>query len=253
MSVILRMLLAHVISDFPLQTDRVYLWKVNSRWGVLVHAGTFGIVGALLLLPCLMYPAIPLTLLFIVITHFFIDSGKIDRNRLQTRKSPISIKYLYYFTADQALHLLMIFLPFLLYGAANRHFGAVAADRLSEHFFWRIYFDDSIILLYIGYVISLFVSPFAALMLGKRFFFPFTKQKVFPRSGEPGRLLYCFVLTTTALLPEPLTILLLIPVLWRFWLFKTRQQLTPQNAFAQSIVTFVSLGTGILLKTITLY
>ncbi len=43
-----RLLLAHVIADFPLQTDAVFAIKKEKRWGVFLHGTIFGLVAILL-------------------------------------------------------------------------------------------------------------------------------------------------------------------------------------------------------------
>ncbi|PKP54950.1 DUF3307 domain-containing protein, partial [Candidatus Atribacteria bacterium HGW-Atribacteria-1] len=32
-----RLLLAHIIADFPLQTNQIFKVKTNTEWGVLIH------------------------------------------------------------------------------------------------------------------------------------------------------------------------------------------------------------------------
>jgi len=48
MDLIWRLVLAHFISDFTLQTNRIARWKRESMWGVLFHSFIFGAVGLLL-------------------------------------------------------------------------------------------------------------------------------------------------------------------------------------------------------------
>ena len=43
MFIFLRAYLAHLIADYPLQTDRIYAFKVRSLMGIILHSGIVAI------------------------------------------------------------------------------------------------------------------------------------------------------------------------------------------------------------------
>jgi len=51
MFIFYRLLLAHVIADFPLQFTRLYRFKIESRLGSFVHSGIFSLLAILLVWP----------------------------------------------------------------------------------------------------------------------------------------------------------------------------------------------------------
>jgi len=56
MDIFWRLVLAHFIADFSLQTNRVATWKRESRWGMAVHTLTHPLVSYALLWPYLNQP-----------------------------------------------------------------------------------------------------------------------------------------------------------------------------------------------------
>jgi len=69
--------LAHLIGDFPLQTDYIYRLKTRYTWGVLPHVLICTAVNILLLYPFLHHPATIGVIIFLLIVHFFLDRTKI--------------------------------------------------------------------------------------------------------------------------------------------------------------------------------
>jgi len=53
MSLFYRLLLAHIIADFPLQTKQIFNIKMNTEWGVLLHSLIVLIFSVLLTFPYL--------------------------------------------------------------------------------------------------------------------------------------------------------------------------------------------------------
>lgn len=51
MFIFYRLLLAHVIADFPLQFTRIYRFKIESPFGSFVHSGIFSLLAILLVWP----------------------------------------------------------------------------------------------------------------------------------------------------------------------------------------------------------
>lgn len=86
------LLLAHLIADFPLQTNWVFKVKTQSSWGVGVHVGIHLLATAVLIQnPLAYWPA----LLFLGVAHFVTDWVKL---RLPARTQTPG------FVLDQGVH-----------------------------------------------------------------------------------------------------------------------------------------------------
>jgi len=86
------LLLAHLIADFPLQTNRIYVLKTQGNKGLLLHVGIHLLVAAVLLQRPLAH--LPLLLLYGLV-HFIVDWLKV--NNSARRQTPG-------FLLDQAAH-----------------------------------------------------------------------------------------------------------------------------------------------------
>ena len=96
--------MAHLIADFPLQTDKIFVMKLKYPWGVAVHASVAGALGFLLAGRYLRYPEVLIGLLVLWMAHILIDKGKLMLNR-RLEKERIDL-----FLADQAFHIGLIWL-----------------------------------------------------------------------------------------------------------------------------------------------
>lgn len=103
-----RLLLAHFIADFPIQTDKIYLLKTKYPWGSFFHSGIFIIVSILLLWPLWGQPDFWFFLLFLFLSHGFQDWLKIIYNRQASHDT------VWLFLFDQILHIVFISTVLLL-------------------------------------------------------------------------------------------------------------------------------------------
>lgn len=99
MAIFWALLLAHLLGDFVLQSDRLVQAK-HRLSGLLIHGAIHLAVGAALLLPEAIGAWVVLALL--IGSHMLVDSLKISRERAQQRSQ------LGLFLADQFVHLLLI-------------------------------------------------------------------------------------------------------------------------------------------------
>ena len=114
---LIRLILAHVISDFPLQTNKIYNLKEKTNWGIFLHILVHVIVSVVLL-----YNKLNLQVLGILFTigiiHFLQDWLKLflkDRIAIIDTVST--------FVVDQILHIGIIF--FVFYIISPRLFGFI--------------------------------------------------------------------------------------------------------------------------------
>jgi len=99
MFVFVRLLLAHFIADFPLQTKRFYQFKLRGAEGSFVHSAIFAVLAAALLYPCWKVPLLWDFLLFLWLVHGLQDWMKL------TTAERLGVDNMYTFLADQLLHI----------------------------------------------------------------------------------------------------------------------------------------------------
>lgn len=96
------LLFAHVVGDFPLQTDTVYKWKASYKWGILPHITICTVLNVLLLFPFLNNGHTWIAIIFLSIIHALLDRGKI----LISQKTSKDTFFLFLF--DQVFHVISI-------------------------------------------------------------------------------------------------------------------------------------------------
>jgi hypothetical protein len=94
LSIFLRLIAAHQIADFPLQTNWVFAIRLRYAWGSLVHVGLHLIVYSVLMLPYALYWQYWASLGLLGLSHFFID--KIKKNNI------------WIFIVDQLMHVVIM-------------------------------------------------------------------------------------------------------------------------------------------------
>ncbi len=145
MFIFIRLIAAHLIADFLLQTDTVYLIKVKHKWGVFLHGGIVGVVTALALLPYFQYPLIIVLFLLGFFLHIFQDKAKILYN-FQTERNN-----LWTFLVDQLLHFLV--LGVISFGTLNLDIPAYPGPEILN----KLYTDTNLFL----YIIWLSVITYS--------------------------------------------------------------------------------------------
>lgn len=112
MNIFWRLVLAHFIADFTLQTNRIANWKRESRWGMFVHIITHPIVSIILTWPYLSWHWVDTRWLkldgwvcvaLIAMFHWLEDEWRVWS--IQETGSPDSTGF---FLWDQVVHLTMI-------------------------------------------------------------------------------------------------------------------------------------------------
>lgn len=150
MFIFLRLLLAHLVADFPLQVTRVYEAKTRSLRGQAVHAAIHGATFALFLLPYLCRPATWVLICLISLFHIPVDWVKIAI----TRKWP-GLDNVSTFLLDQFLHILTLAFVFL---TPLRRLQPCVTD--SPGLFMRLYNDNRIVVFLIVYLAATWGGAF---------------------------------------------------------------------------------------------
>ena len=122
-----RLLLAHLVSDFPLQTGWIFREKTTHSWGVVYHGSLTGILGFAVLWPYLRFPRTWVVLLVLWLFHILLDKGKIALSSRAVRARWLV------FVGDQVVHVVAILVAsFLIDG---RILGAEVPLYGSDRFF----------------------------------------------------------------------------------------------------------------------
>ncbi|HRZ86956.1 MAG TPA: DUF3307 domain-containing protein [bacterium] len=151
MFIFLRLILAHFIADFPLQTDEIYRLKIKGQSGQVLHALVIFCVSAACVAPFLGKPEAWAALLFIGVGHYIIDCAKLLLN------DRITSRWIFFgFIADQVAHIATIsFACFLIPSLHNAQYISHA-----PHWWAQVYGDNAAILYAIFFVIAIFASGY---------------------------------------------------------------------------------------------
>ncbi len=144
----LYLILAHLLADFTLQTDKLIRWKQKSLMGVAVHVGIFFALTLIFLLPFLQFFVTWLLLFLLSCSHFCLDSWKI-----KMQKKEYNAKQL--FILDQCLHIFFIFVVGFWLSLLPIHFQEI-------FFYQKIYLNKQLItylslLVFLTYTYDIFV------------------------------------------------------------------------------------------------
>ncbi len=143
-----RLLLAHIIADFPMQTNQIFKVKANTEWGVLIHTLIVLIFSILFAFPYLEDPKVIIILLIIFLSHTVIDKLKMEYSK-KTKNQSIRILLL-----DQALHIAII--AILTFNFTESYLLSSPFNSVFLNYLIDIYNSDIFIVSLIGYIASVF-------------------------------------------------------------------------------------------------
>ena len=103
------LVLAHLVGDFPLQTDTIFFYKNKYKWGILLHVSICAVMNVVFTVPYLKYPSFWGVLFLLFISHVFYDSGKIWFAGNIIKDS------VFLFLFDQFLHVFTIWLLSIIF------------------------------------------------------------------------------------------------------------------------------------------
>ena len=146
-----RLLLAHIIADFPLQTIQIFKVKTNTKWGVLIHTLIVLIFSIIFAFPYLEDPKVIIILLVIFLSHTVIDKLKMEYSK-KTKNQSIRALLL-----DQALHIAII--AVLTFNFTESYLLSSPFNSAFLNYLIDIYNSDIFIVSLIGYIVSVFFIP----------------------------------------------------------------------------------------------
>lgn len=145
MFLFIRLVLAHLLADFPFQFDAIYRFKIKKAGGQILHGGIFTLLALLLSWPYLNLPLVWGIICFLGLTHVIIDRTKV----LYLDKRSDNI---WTFCLDQLLHLAVIGSVFLIKPAF------LPTPKEPPTNLLALYFNDLFILSFIGYIVTTFAA-----------------------------------------------------------------------------------------------
>ncbi len=146
-----RLLLAHIIADFPMQTSQIFKVKTNTEWGILIHTLIVLIFSILFTFPYLEDPKVIIIIIIIFLSHTVIDKLKMEYSK-KTKNQSIRILLL-----DQALHIAII--AVLTFNFTESYLLSSPFNSAFLNYLIDIYNSDIFIISLIGYIASVFFIP----------------------------------------------------------------------------------------------
>ncbi|HZK11725.1 MAG TPA: DUF3307 domain-containing protein, partial [Atribacterota bacterium] len=146
-----RLLLAHIVADFPLQNKQIFKVKTNTEWGVLFHTLIVLIFSILFAFPYLKDPKVIIIIIIIFLSHTVIDKLKLEHSK-KTNKASTRILLL-----DQSLHITIIAL--LTFNFTETYLLSLQFNHVFFNYLIDIYNNDIFIVSLIGYIASIFFIP----------------------------------------------------------------------------------------------
>lgn len=211
MSVFIRLVLTHLIADFPLQTDFIWRIRKESFWGNLLHGIIFILVAPLFCWH--IFDKIWIYVVILGISHALIDYFKIFYFRKNGSDN------IWYFVADQILHIFLIGIASMFIYIFNT--GVITANTtvslpefsFSISYLKKIliyaYYQDKVICYAIFYIITTFAGAVIIYQIEKTFF---KLREEVPIVKTPSSLLERALITTLVVIHEPLWIFLVVGV-----------------------------------------
>lgn len=226
-----RLLLAHYIADFPLQTSKVYYLKTKGVLGGTVHAIIVAVTSALFLLPVIQHFWPYAVLLGII--HLFEDEVRIVIGRR------FNIDNLWLFLLDQFLHVFVIWWILILSRPWEHYIPQVYENKLPGHSFnfWNYYYDDVSVIKFMFFIVVTFAGT-VLFMYMEKYWMP---KKYCIRIGEPRQILSLIErggLFGLALLQQWLIIVSWIIARFLIWLYYYKQINLQQNKQQLSLSLF---------------
>jgi len=169
------LVLAHLIGDFPLQTDRVFYYKHKTKWGILIHIALCTASNILMTIPFFIYPWFWLILLAMSILHLIYDKTKIWLT-LTSKRLPDNFPL---FLFDQFLHFATIVIAGVVFYRLNPN-AAVMNDSI-----WA---NLPLVQLLAGFILIIFAIAPSNYFIINDYYHYFRKLKrpfwVFPKVPE---------------------------------------------------------------------
>jgi hypothetical protein len=236
MFLFLRLLLAHMLGDFPFQFDVIYKMKATGLRGLIPHASIIFVCGIALSWPYLYLPQVWFFVFFVSISHLWQDSIKLSYNAIKHS--------LLAYLLDQVFHVATIALLFLT------ELKKLSPPQNQENIVVWLYSNDRLII----YLIALIAATYNGHFMIRCFKDTFWGRQIKCYSYEKWYGMFERALIVTLFFARlPLLLILPISLLLRpltFLFFKKNLNLHPCfTALPEIILSWsVAMITGIFLS-----
>ena len=230
-----RLLLAHLLADFPLQFTQLFRLKVSSRWGTAFHGGIFTLLALILAFPYLAHNSMWVFILLLGIFHILIDETKLSLIR------KFKVDNLWLFLVDQGLHIGLI--------------GLVAATSLGRlvlnlplynfpSFLTQVYDDpqSKVIIYSIAYLIATFGGTFLIYYLKKTFFTRQLGKVIISRPEKYFGILERFLIVSLVIFPGHFYFFILVVLITRGITCIRQKHLGTWIDFLSSTLLAIAMG-----------
>ena len=230
-----RLLLAHLLADFPLQFTQLFRLKVSSRWGTAFHGGIFTLLALIFAFPYLAHNSMWVFILLLGISHIFIDETKLSL----TRK--FKIDNLWLFLLDQGLHIGFI--------------GLLAATSLGRLVLnWPLYnfpslltqvYNDpqsKVIIYIIAYLSATFGGTFLIYYFKKTFFIRRLEEVIISRPEKYFGILERFLIVSLVIFPGHFYFFIPVVLITRSIACARQKQLGTWIDFLSSTILAITMG-----------
>jgi hypothetical protein len=242
MFIFYRLLLAHLLAEFPLQFDLIYRLKVTNKTGIWLHSFIFFAIGVLLLIPWWLVPKFWLFMILLLLTHYVLDRLKIILHRRY------QVDNLGIFLLDQIAHIGFMSLVFFV-GLDER---LRLRLPIKLNVLSIIYQDNQIILIIIGYLFATFGSSFLVYYLEKMLFTARSEKGILTTTGKYYTIFGGILITTLAWIKGYYFLFIPLVPISQWYLFSLRkdaQQKAP-TIFALVTNAMVAILVGLMLRFI---
>ena len=230
-----RLLLAHLLADFPLQFTQLFRLKVSNRWGAAFHGGIFTLLALILSLPYLAHNSMWVFILLLGIFHILIDETKLSLTRR------FKIDNLWLFLSDQGLHIGLI--------------GLLAATSLGRLVLnWPLYnfpsfltqaYNDpqsKVIIYIIAYLTATFGGTFLIYYLKKTLFIKQLGKVIISRPEKYFGILERFLIVSLVIFPGHFYFFIPVVLITRSIACARQKHLGTWIDFLTSIVLAIIIG-----------
>jgi len=206
----LRFSLAHMLADFPLQTDYIFRLKSEKSLGTLPHILIHMVVMVFFLLPFINSWRTIGAIIFISVFHMLSDTKKMDVTRIIKQKGNTAYSQLLYFGVDQAIHFITIILAVTLFYYPDYYLTPLP---IYPEPVMSFYLSNTPIIILIFIIFGMYGTPAVAFIVSGLFFTP--DQVSFKESwkNEILQKIYRLLLMVLFLLPGNYVYFAFIPLI----------------------------------------
>lgn len=245
----LRLYLAHMLGDFPLQTEYIFRLKTTKLYiGALPHIIIHIAIMCIMMFPFLYSWRALGCILFIAIIHYLSDTKKVDVSDILTRNKKSPYYQLLYFGIDQLIHLVTIFLAVSLFFFPQYYLDPLF--RFPEPLMSIYMYNDRIVFVLIFIIFGVYGTPAIAYIVSGLFFEPENVRFKESWKSEFLQKLYRLLLMVILLLPGWYVYFVFIPLFLNIYYIATGKHYQSYSYFKDIITTLIVLILAIIMRVI---